>query len=165
MAIAIGQRPLIDALERVKDSFNSYPLDRLAEAGATAAIEDDAWFNDSCAKVIASARAPCRRPAQRAALTCFPRRPTSSLRDTPPTPAPISRRNSARSAILVRHFERPRISDFLRITIGTDEDCARLIDAIDAIAPGGRPASNDHAGATIAININRDVRVRISART
>src|SRR5947207_5136897 len=44
VGFAIGQAPLIEALERVKDSFNSYPLDCLAIAGAIAAIEDEAWF-------------------------------------------------------------------------------------------------------------------------
>ena len=51
---AIGQRPLIDALERVKDSFNSYPLDRVAQAGATAAIDDREWFDATRGKVIES---------------------------------------------------------------------------------------------------------------
>lgn len=54
VGVAFGQRDLIDALERVKDSFNSYPLDRLAQAGATAAYEDEDWFRQSCARVIAS---------------------------------------------------------------------------------------------------------------
>ena len=47
VGFAIGQRPLIEALERVKDSFNSYPLDSLAMAGAIAAIKDDAWFQET----------------------------------------------------------------------------------------------------------------------
>ncbi len=47
VGFAIGQRPLIEALERVKDSFNSYPLDRLAIAGAVAALEDEAWFQET----------------------------------------------------------------------------------------------------------------------
>ncbi|MBP0651399.1 aminotransferase class I/II-fold pyridoxal phosphate-dependent enzyme, partial [Mycobacterium tuberculosis] len=51
---AMAQRPLIEALERVKDSFNSYPIDRLALAGAVAAYEDEAWFEASRQKVIAS---------------------------------------------------------------------------------------------------------------
>jgi histidinol-phosphate aminotransferase len=54
VGFAIGQRPLIEALERVKDSFNSYPVDGLAMAGAIAALEDDAWFQDSRARIIAS---------------------------------------------------------------------------------------------------------------
>src|SRR5262249_37007483 len=47
VGFAIGQRPLVEALERVKDSFNSYPLDSLAIAGAVAAIRDDAWFQET----------------------------------------------------------------------------------------------------------------------
>src|SRR5215813_5479009 len=54
VGFAIGQRPLIEALERVKDSFNSYPLDRLAIAGAVAAIEDEAWFQQTRQRIIAS---------------------------------------------------------------------------------------------------------------
>ena len=54
VGFAIGQRPLIEALERVKGSFNSYPLDCLAIAGAVAAIEDDAWFQETRERIIAS---------------------------------------------------------------------------------------------------------------
>ena len=54
VGFAFGDAALIEALTRVKDSFNSYPLDRLAQAAAIAAYEDDAWFRESCAKVIAS---------------------------------------------------------------------------------------------------------------
>ena len=54
VGFAIGQRPLIEALERVKDSFNSYPLDRLAVAGAIAACEDQAWFEDRRDRIVAS---------------------------------------------------------------------------------------------------------------
>ena len=54
VGFAIGQRPLIEALERVKDSFNSYPLDCLAIAGAVAAIEDDAWFQETRRRIMAS---------------------------------------------------------------------------------------------------------------
>src|SRR5262249_39077399 len=53
VGFAIGQRPLIEALERVKDSFNSYPLDCLAQAGAVAAIEDEAWFAETRARIVA----------------------------------------------------------------------------------------------------------------
>src|SRR5215510_10967060 len=54
VGFTIGQRPLIEALERVKDSFNSYPLDCLAIAGAVAAIKDDAWFQKTRERIIAS---------------------------------------------------------------------------------------------------------------
>src|SRR6202007_2066190 len=54
VGFAIGQRPLIEALERVKDSFNSYPLGMLAQAGAIAAIQDDAWFQQTRARIMKS---------------------------------------------------------------------------------------------------------------
>ena len=54
VGFAIGQRPLIEALERVKSSFNSYPLDCLAIAGAVAAINDDAWFQETRERIIAN---------------------------------------------------------------------------------------------------------------
>ncbi len=133
---AIGQRPLIDALERVKDSFNSYPLDRLAEAGATAAIEDEAWFDETRNRVIASRERVTGGLRQRGfevlpsqSNFIFARHPgrggaelASALRDR---------------SILVRHFAKPRISEFLRISIGTEAECDRLIEAIDEIIPLG----------------------------
>ena len=54
VGFAIGHPELIEALERIKDSFNSYPLDRFAIAGATAAMEDKAYFEQTCAAVIKS---------------------------------------------------------------------------------------------------------------
>src|SRR5688572_26003499 len=51
---ATGNAELIEALNRVKDSFNSYPLDRFAQAGATAAMEDEEYFQTMCRRVIDS---------------------------------------------------------------------------------------------------------------
>jgi histidinol-phosphate aminotransferase len=57
VGFAIGQPELIEALTRVKDSFNSYPLDRLALVGASAAMDDEAWFDTTRRQVIASRNA------------------------------------------------------------------------------------------------------------
>ncbi|MFD1327807.1 histidinol-phosphate transaminase [Mycoplana ramosa] len=129
---AIGQRPLIDALERVKDSFNSYPLDRVAQAGATAAIEDVAWFDETRKKVIESRERVMGALRQRGfevlpsqANFVFARHPGHSGADLA--------KGLRERAVLVRHFAKPRISDFLRITIGTPEECDRLIAALEQI--------------------------------
>ena len=133
---AIGQRPLIEALERVKDSFNSYPVDRLAEAGATAAIEDRAWFDETRQKVMESRDRVSGALAQRGfevlpslANFVFARHPDHAGAD-------LAAALRARS-ILVRHFAKPRISDFLRISIGANGECDRLIEALDEILAGG----------------------------
>ena len=49
---AIGQADLIEGLIRVKDSFNSYPVDSLASAAGVAAMNDKAYFNETCQAVI-----------------------------------------------------------------------------------------------------------------
>ncbi|WDZ76472.1 histidinol-phosphate transaminase [Ensifer adhaerens] len=132
VGFAIGQRPLIEALERVKDSFNSYPLGRPAQAGAIAAMEDEAWFEETRAKIIAS------RERLTADLT------TRGFEVLPSGANFVFARHADHAgdhlmkalrerAVLVRHFAKPRIADFLRITIGTDQECARLIEALDEI--------------------------------
>lgn len=130
VGFAIGQRPLIDALERVKDSFNSYPIDRLAEAGATVAIEDEAWFDVTRRKVIASRARVTGALTERGfevlpslANFVFARHPDHAGAD-------LAARLRA-EAVLVRHFAKPRIGDFLRISIGTEAECDRLIEAVD----------------------------------
>jgi len=132
VGFAIGQAPLIEALERVKDSFNSYPLDCLAIAGAVAAIQDDAWFQETRGRIMASREILARAlsglgfevlPSQ--ANFLFARHPRHSGADLA---AGLRARN-----ILVRHFKKPRIQDFLRITVGSEDQCARLTEALRSL--------------------------------
>jgi histidinol-phosphate aminotransferase len=80
---ALGHPDLIEALVRVKDSFNSYPLDRLAIAGGVAAMEDVAWFEDTTKRTLATRDRMVAGLRERgdhaiAASRCCPRPPTSS---------------------------------------------------------------------------------------
>ncbi|ATE58692.1 histidinol-phosphate transaminase [Thauera sinica] len=132
VGFAAGHASLIEALERVKNSFNSYPLDRLAIAGAVASVEDEDYFQESCRKVIATREVLVSRMAAlgfevlpSAANFIFARHPR---RDGAELAAELRKR-----AIIVRHFRAPRIDQFLRITVGTDEQCAILVDALKEI--------------------------------
>lgn len=129
---AIGQRPLIDALERVKDSFNSYPLDRIAQAGATAAIDDRAWFDETRGKVIESRERVTGALRQRG-FEVLPSQANFVFARHPDHSGEALASGLRERAVLVRHFAKPRISDFLRITIGTPEECDRLIAALEEI--------------------------------
>jgi histidinol-phosphate aminotransferase len=132
VGFAIGQRPLIEALERVKDSFNSYPLDRLALAGAVAAWEDRGWFERHRDLIIAT------RHNLAAALRGlgFDVLPSSAnflfVRHPHRSGADLSAQLRSR-AILVRNFPTERIRDFLRISIGTDTECDRLVRTLKEI--------------------------------
>ncbi|SOC37853.1 histidinol-phosphate aminotransferase [Rhizobium subbaraonis] len=129
---AIGQRPLIEALERVKDSFNSYPLDRVAQAGAAAAIEDVAWFDDTRGKVIEQRERVTGALRQRG-FEVLPSQANFVFARHPDHGGADIAKGLRERAVLVRHFAKPRISDFLRITIGTPEECDRLVAALDEI--------------------------------
>lgn len=138
---AMGQAPLIEALTRVKDSFNSYPLDRLATAGAIAAMDDTPYFERTRRAVIDSrerlAESLCHLgfevlPSQ--ANFLFVRHPAQRGGDL----ASALRERG----ILVRRFDQPaRISDFLRISIGTDAQCDALVKALTELIGETRHAA------------------------
>jgi len=126
VGFAIGQRPLIEALERVKDSFNSYPLDCLAIAGAAAAIKDGAWFAETRQRIMAS-RQSLVRDLSELGFEVLPSVANFVFgRHRGYSGADLAARLRERG-VLVRHFGKPRIEDFLRITVGTEEQCSRLI--------------------------------------
>ena len=129
---AVGQRPLIDALERVKDSFNSYPLDRVAQAGAAAAIDDREWFDLTRGKVIEQRERVTGVLRQRG-FQVLPSQANFVFARHPDHGGEALAKGLREHAVLVRHFAKPRISDFLRITIGTAEECDRLVAALEEI--------------------------------
>lgn len=129
VGFAIGGRLLIEALERVKDSFNSYPLDRLAIAGAVAAIEDDAWFEETRGRVIAG-REALAGELMGLGFEVLPSAANFVFARYPGRAGARLAADLRERGILVRHFHHSRIADFLRITVGTDEQCRRLVDEL-----------------------------------
>jgi histidinol-phosphate aminotransferase len=120
-------------LTRVKDSFNSYPLDRFAQAGAVAAMQDQAHFEETRRKVIASRD---WLVAELGNLN-FDTLPSTAnfifTRHQTHEGAELTAKLRERS-IIVRHFKNPaRISPYLRITIGTDAQCVALVSALREI--------------------------------
>ncbi len=129
VGFAFGHAGLIEALNRVKDSFNSYPLDRLAQVAAQAAYEDVAYFDATCKRVIASRerltaslQAMGFEVVPSAANFIFARHPAHDA-------ATLSARLKERE-IFVRHFKLPRIDQHLRITVGTDAECDTFVAAL-----------------------------------
>ncbi|MFT3961434.1 histidinol-phosphate transaminase [Propionivibrio sp.] len=129
---AVGDPLLIEALERIKNSFNSYPLDRLAIAGATAALADEAYLEQTRQAVMRS-RAELTAGLTRLGFDVLPSAANFIFACHPQRDAAELAAELRRRSVIVRHFALPRIDQHLRITIGTDAQCARLLAALAEI--------------------------------
>ena len=126
---AIGAPRLIDALRRVRDSFNSYPVDRLAQAAAEAAVLDTAYTAESTRRVIA-ARDKCRAALLAAGIDVLPSATNFLFVRADETDAAPVQQALRNDGILVRHFSAPRLKPWLRVTVGTEADMEKVTDAL-----------------------------------
>ena len=129
---AMGHPDLIQGLDRVKNSFNSYPLDRLAQAGGVAAIEDEEYFQRTRRAVMHS-REALAKGLSALGFDVLPSLANFVFASHPQHPAEMLAAALRERGIIVRHFRHPRIANFLRITIGTDAQCGQLVDACTEI--------------------------------
>ncbi|MBQ0720484.1 MAG: histidinol-phosphate transaminase [Gammaproteobacteria bacterium] len=132
LGFAIAHPEIIEALERIKNSFNSYPVSRLAIAGGVAAFADEAYFKQTCEAVIAS-RVTLVEALEKLGFEVLPSAANFALARHPDYSgehlmAALRERN-----IIVRHFSAARIEQFLRITVGTPQQIALLLAALDDI--------------------------------
>jgi histidinol-phosphate aminotransferase len=125
---ALGDVGLIKALHRVKDSFNSYPLGRVAQAGATASVLDEAYFRESCARVVAG-REAMTRELIRLGFAVLPSSANFVFARHLAQGGAEFAAALYEHAVLVRHFDKLRTAPYLRITVGTEDDTRRLIAA------------------------------------
>lgn len=136
VGFAMGHPDLIEALIRVKDSFNSYPIDRFAETGATAAIQDVDYFEETRKKVI-NTRENLVAKIQALGFVVLPSGANFIFASHPQHDALTLSNQLREKSIIIRHFKKPaRISQFMRITIGTDQECDELVMALTNILQG-----------------------------
>jgi histidinol-phosphate aminotransferase len=129
---AIGAAGLVEALTRVKDSFNSYPLGRPAQAGAIASLEDEAHFQEARSAVMRN-RADLTSALIRLGLDVLPSSANFIFARHPGHSGQALAAALRERAVLVRHFAAPRTSEFLRITIGSQSDLGRLTESLSEI--------------------------------
>ncbi|MFV5519238.1 histidinol-phosphate transaminase [Acinetobacter towneri] len=129
VGFAIAQPHLIAALEAVKNSFNSYPMDRFAIAAAVASFQDQAYFEAQCQKVIAS-REKLVADLTSLGFKILPSHANFIFASHPQQDAGELAAALRERGIIVRYFNKPRINQYLRITIGTDDQNQRLVDTL-----------------------------------
>ena len=132
VGLAVGHPDLIEALERIKNSFNSYPLDRIAIAGAAAAFEDRAYFEQTCQQVIAS-REAVTVAMQALGFEVLPSAANFIFARHPQHDAAALAAGLREHGVIVRHFKMGRIDQFLRISVGAPEQNQALLDALKRI--------------------------------
>ncbi len=132
VGFALGHPDLIEALIRIKDSINSYTMDRLAIAGATAAIKDTTYFQETTRKIIETRQWVMKEMKKRGFHTLasqanfiFASHPTEKAQDI--------YEKLKQEGVLVRHFQKQGIQNYLRITIGKDDDMKKFFTKLDNI--------------------------------
>jgi histidinol-phosphate aminotransferase len=136
IGFAFGNRELIQALESVKNSFNSYTLDRLAIVAGAAALQDAGYYEGITRKVIAT-RGNFTRELRKRNFTVTESSANFVFASHAVTRADAIFRGLRENGILVRYFKQPVIDNHLRITIGTDAEMAAVIEALDRILQNG----------------------------
>ncbi|WET11579.1 MULTISPECIES: histidinol-phosphate transaminase [unclassified Pseudomonas] len=129
VGLAVGHPDLIEALERVKNSFNSYPLDRLAIVGAAAAFDDREYVEKTCRWVIDS-REKVVGQLEEKGFEVLPSAANFIFARHPRHDAAGLAAKLREQGVIVRHFKQARIDQFLRISIGTPEQNQALIDGL-----------------------------------
>jgi histidinol-phosphate aminotransferase len=132
VGFAIGNEGLIEALDRVKNSFNSYPLDRFAISGAAAALADTDYF-EKTRQIIIHTRERLVQELQLIGFEVLPSLCNFIFARHPAWEGAKLASALRQRSILVRHFSQNRIDRFLRITVGTETECAKLIEALKDI--------------------------------
>jgi len=132
VGFAVGNPELIDGLNRVKNSFNSYPLDRLAIGGAVEAILDREYF-DRCCNLIIKTREWTKEALESLGFYIVPSQANFLFIKHHHYSGKFIYEQLKNRGILVRYFDKDRIREFVRVSIGTIEDMKTFIDAIEII--------------------------------
>ena len=129
---ALGSETLISTLEAVKNSYNSYTMDAVALAVGEASIRDEAYFQDTCRKVAAT-RDRSADELRALGFTVLPSLTNFLFVTHPEKKAPDIFAALREKGIFIRYFKLPRIDNYLRITVGTDEQMDKLLAALKEI--------------------------------
>ena len=133
LGYACGSADLIEALERVKNSFNAYPLDQLAIVGGCASFDDESYFQEQRSRVIAT-RQVTESSLRELGFTVLASSANFVFAKPPQSITAQALFEELRERdIIVRYFDKPRINEYLRITIGTDEEMQQFTQTLETI--------------------------------
>lgn len=132
IGFAIGNEELIQAIQNVKYSYNSYTLNRTAILAGTASVKNHSYFTETCRKIIKT-REAAKLVMKELGFTVLDSKTNFLFVTHPDFPAALIQSELKKRNIYVRYWSKPRIDSYLRITIGTDEEMNRLYEALREI--------------------------------
>lgn len=131
LGVAFGDPHLIDGLQRVKNSFNSYPVDVLAQAAGIASISDESYYRQTIQSIMQTREHTINQLQQRN-FEVLPSTANFVFARPPGGAAPELFQKLNRAGVLVRHWTNPGLLEWLRISIGTPDDMQCMLSCIDA---------------------------------
>jgi histidinol-phosphate aminotransferase len=131
IGFAIGNEALIEGLCRIRDSFNSYTLDSLAQAAGCAAMRDSAYY-EATTKALKATRERVGEALKDRGFTVLPSETNFIFVKSPRWSGAEFAADLRKKGILVRHFKGPRVEDFVRVSIGTEADMDKFLECINA---------------------------------
>ncbi|AIL32659.1 histidinol-phosphate transaminase [Basilea psittacipulmonis] len=132
VGFAFAQENTLEAMYRLKNSTNSFPVDTLAQLAAVAAWEDVTYFQETTCQVQEN-RDFLTQEMKGLGFKVLDSKANFIFATHPDYPAALLQEKLKEQFILVRYFNRPKIDRYLRITIGTRFECETLIQALNNI--------------------------------
>lgn len=132
LGFAFGSPELMEGLERIKYSFNPYNIDRLSMAVGVASIQDEAYFAETVGRVVTT-RIRATEQLERLGMNVLPSSANFLFASLPGVEGSSLYTGLRERGVLVRHFDKARIADFVRITVGTDAEIDRLVECLEEI--------------------------------
>ena len=126
LGYAIASEEIIEGITRVRDSFNSYPVDALAQKISAIAIRDRAWY-EKCTEKIVATREKTISELTALGYSILPSKTNFLFANPVKMPAAEVYKKFREKGILVRYFTKPRLCDYLRISIGSEEDMQAVV--------------------------------------
>ncbi|MTI61322.1 MAG: histidinol-phosphate transaminase [Firmicutes bacterium] len=132
---ALGQPSLIEGLDRIKNSINSYTIDRLALAGAQAALRDEDYYKKIISRIIRT-RDDTAEKLKECGFKVLPTRSNFLFVSHPDYNAEALFYDLKEKGILLRYFNQDKINNYLRISVGSTEDMSRFLRVIQELLEG-----------------------------
>ena len=136
VGFALGQEELIEGLNRIKNSFNSYTVNRVSNAAAVAAMEDEKYFEECVGKIVSTRETTVRR-LEKLGFKVIPSKSNFIFITHPLFAARELFAKLREKGVLVRYFDKDRIDNYMRVTIGSDNDMNVFIEKVKEIIGKG----------------------------